>query len=240
MGRAELIGNGKKHLIPSFQPAGTGKLPQRTRGLPSKSRACADAPGPLHRRNPEANQNTRAGRSPFLGIRIESALRVIETVDTRTGMLLAECLLWESILVRGTLKVSVDPDRPLSFLRTCRLKPPSACSVTSSCDSISGIRSRANIDRPTFTTRFSIERGPQNRLTENFTYHLSAVGYCIYAIAGLIQSLPSRGFDVGHTLTTLYLWESYTPLARVLVIRYPNISTLMIAWVYHFQARSHA
>ena len=24
MGRAELIGNGKKHLVPSFQPAGTG------------------------------------------------------------------------------------------------------------------------------------------------------------------------------------------------------------------------
>ena len=24
MGRADLIGNGKKHLVPSFQPAGTG------------------------------------------------------------------------------------------------------------------------------------------------------------------------------------------------------------------------
>jgi hypothetical protein len=24
MGRAELIGNGKNHLVPSFQPAGTG------------------------------------------------------------------------------------------------------------------------------------------------------------------------------------------------------------------------
>jgi len=29
MGRADLIGNGKKHLIPSFQPAGTGKILQR-------------------------------------------------------------------------------------------------------------------------------------------------------------------------------------------------------------------
>ena len=29
MGRADLIGNGKKHLIPSFQPAGTGKALQR-------------------------------------------------------------------------------------------------------------------------------------------------------------------------------------------------------------------
>jgi uncharacterized radical SAM protein YgiQ len=30
MGRADLIGNGKKHLIPSFQPAGTGTSRQRT------------------------------------------------------------------------------------------------------------------------------------------------------------------------------------------------------------------
>jgi uncharacterized radical SAM protein YgiQ len=29
MGRADLIGNGKKHLIPSFQPAGTGNATQR-------------------------------------------------------------------------------------------------------------------------------------------------------------------------------------------------------------------
>jgi hypothetical protein len=29
MGRADLIGNGKKHLIPSFQPAGTGTILQR-------------------------------------------------------------------------------------------------------------------------------------------------------------------------------------------------------------------
>jgi uncharacterized radical SAM protein YgiQ len=32
MGRADLIGNGKKHLIPSFQPAGTGKVSQRAGG----------------------------------------------------------------------------------------------------------------------------------------------------------------------------------------------------------------
>jgi radical SAM superfamily enzyme YgiQ (UPF0313 family) len=30
MGRADLIGNGKKHLIPAFQPAGTGKAFPRT------------------------------------------------------------------------------------------------------------------------------------------------------------------------------------------------------------------
>jgi len=29
MGRSDLIGNGRKHLVPSFQPAGTGKPPPR-------------------------------------------------------------------------------------------------------------------------------------------------------------------------------------------------------------------
>lgn len=38
MGRADLIGNGKRHLIPSFQPAGTGKSPEGTR-MPSKARS---------------------------------------------------------------------------------------------------------------------------------------------------------------------------------------------------------
>jgi len=37
MGRADLIGNGKKHLIPLFQPAGTGKVPQRA-GNPQPKR----------------------------------------------------------------------------------------------------------------------------------------------------------------------------------------------------------
>ena len=32
MGRADLIGNGKKHLIPSWQPAGTGGQPEGARG----------------------------------------------------------------------------------------------------------------------------------------------------------------------------------------------------------------
>ena len=31
MGRADLIGNSKKHLIPLFQPAGTGKRPEGAR-----------------------------------------------------------------------------------------------------------------------------------------------------------------------------------------------------------------
>jgi uncharacterized radical SAM protein YgiQ len=32
MGRAELIGNGKQHLVPAYQPAGTGEAPEGRRG----------------------------------------------------------------------------------------------------------------------------------------------------------------------------------------------------------------
>ncbi|MEK7438389.1 MAG: YgiQ family radical SAM protein [Pseudomonadota bacterium] len=39
MGRADLIGNGKKHLIPSFQPAGTGKIAPRSNSRQPKNRA---------------------------------------------------------------------------------------------------------------------------------------------------------------------------------------------------------
>ena len=39
MGRADLIGNGKKQLIPSFQPAGTGKIIQRSDSRQPKNRA---------------------------------------------------------------------------------------------------------------------------------------------------------------------------------------------------------
>jgi uncharacterized radical SAM protein YgiQ len=35
MGRADLIGNGKRHLVPTFQPAGTGKMPRRAAGAAS-------------------------------------------------------------------------------------------------------------------------------------------------------------------------------------------------------------
>ena len=31
MGRSDLIGNSKRHLVPSFQPAGTGAAPEGTR-----------------------------------------------------------------------------------------------------------------------------------------------------------------------------------------------------------------
>ena len=39
MGRAELIGNGKRHLVPLFQPAGTGKIPRRDGGGGGKDTA---------------------------------------------------------------------------------------------------------------------------------------------------------------------------------------------------------
>ena len=32
MGREDLIGNGKRHLVPRFQPKGTGKTPEGRRG----------------------------------------------------------------------------------------------------------------------------------------------------------------------------------------------------------------
>jgi uncharacterized radical SAM protein YgiQ len=40
MGRADLIGNGKRHLVPAFQPAGTGRTPEGRRG-PGISRPSA-------------------------------------------------------------------------------------------------------------------------------------------------------------------------------------------------------
>jgi uncharacterized radical SAM protein YgiQ len=50
MGREDLIGNSKKHLIPSYQPAGTGKQPEGTRtpraeGKRAKPEAGKAAPG---------------------------------------------------------------------------------------------------------------------------------------------------------------------------------------------------
>jgi uncharacterized radical SAM protein YgiQ len=53
MGREDLIGNSKKHLIPSYQPAGTGRQPEGTRtpraegsrGKPGQARPNAGNPG---------------------------------------------------------------------------------------------------------------------------------------------------------------------------------------------------
>jgi radical SAM superfamily enzyme YgiQ (UPF0313 family) len=40
MGRADLIGSGKRHLVPSFQPQGTGRAPEGRRG-PKPARSTA-------------------------------------------------------------------------------------------------------------------------------------------------------------------------------------------------------
>jgi len=54
MGRADLIGNGKRHLIPSFQPAGTGGRPEGTR-LPARK---SNGKGNFR------TQHTRGSRKP--------------------------------------------------------------------------------------------------------------------------------------------------------------------------------
>ncbi len=66
MGRADLIGNGKKQLIPAWQPAGTGDAP---RGQPAKM--VKNQPGALPRRaesgrpaRPGAPSRPPAGRKP--------------------------------------------------------------------------------------------------------------------------------------------------------------------------------
>ncbi len=46
MGRADLIGNGKKHLVPSFQPAGTGN--RRGETPPPRRRAAPRIAAPSH------------------------------------------------------------------------------------------------------------------------------------------------------------------------------------------------
>ena len=56
MGRADLIGNGKQHLVPSWQPAGTGKAPEgsRTQGKPLRTQHTGLPPmgKPASRRRP--------------------------------------------------------------------------------------------------------------------------------------------------------------------------------------------
>jgi uncharacterized radical SAM protein YgiQ len=60
MGRADLIGPGKQHLVPSWQPAGTGKTPEgaRARGDVRKHGGASAAPG-------EAKGRRAGGGTPF-------------------------------------------------------------------------------------------------------------------------------------------------------------------------------
>ena len=59
MGRSDLIGNGKKHLIPSFQPAGTGKTLPRQAVHPLKKRAAPASPAVSHGRRSRASKPAR-------------------------------------------------------------------------------------------------------------------------------------------------------------------------------------
>jgi uncharacterized radical SAM protein YgiQ len=66
MGRADLIGNGKKHLIPSFQPVGTGLRHAEVRYPKAAPRAPGRAPGrsPVNLSKPEkpANLASKSGK----------------------------------------------------------------------------------------------------------------------------------------------------------------------------------
>ena len=73
MGREDLIGNSKKHLIPAFQPAGTGRQPEGTRtprakpvsGKPAAGKAAKPAaPKPASRHKPGKPAPAGDGRPP--------------------------------------------------------------------------------------------------------------------------------------------------------------------------------
>ena len=60
MGRADLIGNGKKHLIPLYQPAGTGKQPEGTRTPRAEGGRAKAAPGKPGPAKPAAGKSAPA------------------------------------------------------------------------------------------------------------------------------------------------------------------------------------
>jgi hypothetical protein len=74
MGRDDLIGNSKKHLIPLFQPAGTGRQPEGTRTPRAEGgRAKPGAPKPNAARSgagksaPAKSGATKSGAKPAAG-----------------------------------------------------------------------------------------------------------------------------------------------------------------------------
>lgn len=62
MGRSDLIGNSKNHLIPSYQPAGTGQSPEgnRVKGVVRTQHSRSE--GPDYQRNKNLNGAARGGR----------------------------------------------------------------------------------------------------------------------------------------------------------------------------------
>jgi hypothetical protein len=72
MGRADLIGNGKKQLVPAWQPAGTGlkaaaairQAPERQGGAPRPTAARRNAAGPRPAAGGARQSGPRKTRSP--------------------------------------------------------------------------------------------------------------------------------------------------------------------------------
>jgi uncharacterized radical SAM protein YgiQ len=62
MGREDLIGNSKKHLIPLYQPAGTGKQPEGTRT--PRAEGARGKPGPGKTGQPRSGQDRSAQPKP--------------------------------------------------------------------------------------------------------------------------------------------------------------------------------
>jgi Domain of unknown function (DUF3362) len=61
MGRGNLIGSGPKHLIPAYQPRGTGLAAEGSRKAPSRSAHTARPARPAH---PMRTQHTGLPRTP--------------------------------------------------------------------------------------------------------------------------------------------------------------------------------
>lgn len=62
MGRADLIGNGKRHLVPAWQPSGTGKAPE---GVRRRGRAPPSRVQPKHKPTPTpSHRGGSAGAAP--------------------------------------------------------------------------------------------------------------------------------------------------------------------------------
>jgi hypothetical protein len=76
MGRADLIGPGKQHLVPPWQPAGTGTLAEgtRARGDVRKHGGASAAPGGRPAR-PFRTQHTGLPDAPRAGARTDDAPR---------------------------------------------------------------------------------------------------------------------------------------------------------------------
>jgi hypothetical protein len=66
MGRADLIGNGKKHLVPSYQPAGTGGAPEGARrgGGRIRTQHARSERGDYQKSEAPAKRRSPGGRRP--------------------------------------------------------------------------------------------------------------------------------------------------------------------------------